>query len=80
MRTSDSTPAPDRSSAGGLDPAMHMVRVPTFLLSQEIGLGQVLKRISTALGARPCARCEERAARLDRWLRFVPAERRRRGP
>jgi hypothetical protein len=59
---------------GGPEPATHTIRVPRFLLSQEIGLGDIVKRITTSLGARPCAACEERAARLNGWLRFAPAE------
>jgi hypothetical protein len=75
MKTTDASRASDRGSADGTDPAMHTIRVPTFLLSHGVGLGEMLKRISTSLGAPPCARCDERAARLNRWLRFAPSER-----
>ena len=75
MRTTDADRATDKSPAGGTDRATHTIRVPAFLLRREIGLGEMVKRITTSLGARPCARCDERAARLDRWLRFAPAER-----
>ena len=48
------------------------VRLPGFLVDQETGLGDALKRITYAIGIKPCGGCEERAAALNRWLRFEP--------
>ena len=55
--------------------ARHHVRLPRFLVNEPVGLGQVVKRITRAAGVEPCAPCERRAARLDRWLRIEPPPR-----
>ena len=57
------------------EPAMderpqHLVRLPGFLIEQEIGLGDVIKRATSVIGIRPCAGCQKRAATLNRWMRF----------
>jgi hypothetical protein len=49
------------------DAARHRVRLPGFV-RDDIGLGDVLKRGTTALGIKPCGGCERRAAALNRWL------------
>jgi len=46
------------------------VRLPGFLVEEEIGLGDAIKRVTYAIGIKPCAGCERRAAALNRWLRF----------
>jgi hypothetical protein len=54
------------------------VRIPVpFEMSEEIGLGDAVKRLTTKVGLRPCAPCEERAATLNRYLVFTgrPADR-----
>jgi hypothetical protein len=48
----------------------HRVRLPGFLIEEEMGLGDALKRVTYALGIRPCGGCERRAASLNRWMRF----------
>lgn len=58
-------------------PTSHTVRLPRFLTSTPAGLGDILQRIAKASGLPPCAPCEERAARLNRWLRFAPLDRRK---
>ena len=50
----------------------HRVRLPGFLLEEEIGLGDVVKRVTYALGIEPCGGCEKRAAVLNRWMHFTP--------
>ena len=50
----------------------HRVRLPGFLVEEEVGLGDAIKRITYRLGVEPCAGCEQRAAKLNRWLRFSP--------
>ena len=49
----------------------HRVRLPGFLIEQEIGLGDVLKRTTYAIGIKPCAGCEKRASALNRWMIFT---------
>jgi hypothetical protein len=49
----------------------HRVRLPGFVPEQEIGLGDVVKRATYAMGFRRCGGCERRAATLNRWVRFT---------
>jgi hypothetical protein len=48
----------------------HRVRLPGFLIEDEVGLGDVVKRATSAVGITPCSGCEQRAERLNRWVRF----------
>lgn len=43
------------------------VPLPT---QHQVGLGDVIKRITSAFGAKPCKPCEKRAALLNRWVQF----------
>jgi hypothetical protein len=56
----------DRKQAGHLP---YRGRLPGFINDKDIGLGDVLKRVTSTFGIRPCAGCERRAAMLNR--RFV---------
>jgi len=49
-------------------PQPHRLNLPGFLLKYEIGLGDLIKRMTSALGIKPCVGCERRAATLNRWL------------
>ena len=46
----------------------HRVRLPGFIVEEEIGLGDVVKRATSYLGIRPCGGCQNRAAALNRWM------------
>ena len=65
--------APQRSGLHGA-PALaetsqpHRLRLPRFLVKHDIGLGDLIKRFTSALGIKPCVGCERRAAVLNRWL------------
>lgn len=48
----------------------HRVRLPGFVSDEDIGLGDVLKRATYAVGIKPCGGCERRAAALNRWMVF----------
>lgn len=48
----------------------YRVRLPRFISDEEIGLGDVIKRATSAVGIRPCGGCEHRAATLNRWMVF----------
>lgn len=50
----------------------HRIRLPRFIVHEGVGLGDAIKRGTTGLGVRPCGSCEERAARLNRWVGFGP--------
>jgi hypothetical protein len=57
--------------AGKSEHQPHRIRLPGFIKEEEIGLGDVIKRVTYAMGIRPCAGCEKRAAALNRWMRFT---------
>jgi hypothetical protein len=46
----------------------HSVRLPGFLIDREIGLGDLIKKTTYAMGIKPCTGCEKRAAALNRWM------------
>jgi len=48
----------------------HRVRLPGFVAEEEIGLGDLVKRATYAMGIKPCSGCEKRAAALNRWMVF----------
>jgi hypothetical protein len=75
MRPREFAGSGDERTPDASGPALHTIVLPTFLLDREVGLGQLLKRVTTSVGVRPCPLCEQRAARLDHWLRFVPGDR-----
>ena len=52
------------------DQPTHRVRLPGFLIEEEIGLGDLIKKTTYAMGIKPCSGCEKRAAVLNRWMTF----------
>ena len=58
------------------EPRPYRGRVPGFVSDEQIGLGDVIKRVTSTVGIRPCGGCERRAAALNR--RFVFTGRRAR--
>jgi hypothetical protein len=46
----------------------HVVRLPGFLIEEPIGLGDLIKRATYAMGIEACGGCEKRAAALNRWM------------
>jgi hypothetical protein len=48
----------------------HRLPIPGFITDEEVGLGDVVRRMTYAAGIKPCGGCEQRAARLNRWLSF----------
>ena len=49
----------------------YRIRLPGFIKEEEIGFGDVIKRVTYAIGIKPCTGCEKRAATLNRWIRFT---------
>lgn len=47
------------------------IQLPGFVNDDDVGLGDVIKQVTTAVGIRPCGECERRAAKLNRWLIFT---------
>jgi hypothetical protein len=48
----------------------YRMRLPGFLIEEEIGLGDAIKRATYAMGIKPCTGCEGRAAVMNRWMVF----------
>lgn len=46
------------------------VRLPRFLVPEPVGLGDVVKRVTSAVGVRLCGGCSQRAETLNRKLQF----------
>lgn len=47
------------------------IRLPGFITDEDIGLGDVIKRATSAVGIKPCGGCGRRAAALNRWVVFT---------
>jgi len=58
----------DHADESARDP--YRVRLPRAIADEDVGLGDVLKRATSAVGVKPCGGCERRAAALNRWLVF----------
>ena len=46
------------------------VRLPGFVRDEEVGLGDLVKQVTTSFGVRPCGGCDKRAETLNRWVRI----------
>jgi hypothetical protein len=63
--TKTAEPNPSRPNSGA-----YRVRLPGFIGELEVGLGDAIKRATTAVGIKPCGGCQRRAAALNRSLVF----------
>jgi hypothetical protein len=50
-----------------------------FKMSRSVGLGDVVKKATTAVGIKPCGGCQRRAATLNRAVVFEGRTTTRRG-
>lgn len=48
----------------------HRIRLPGFLVDDEIALGDAIKKMTYAMGFKACSGCEKRATALNRWIHF----------
>ena len=62
---------PDANRAPDPGRKPHRVRLPGFIADDEIGLGDAIKRVTYAVGIKPCGGCDKRAAALNRWMVFT---------
>ena len=54
----------------------YRMRLPRFILDEDIGLGDAIKRITYSAGISPtkdCG-CDRRASTLNRWITFSPRQ------
>ena len=52
-------------------PRPRTVRLPAFVSDEPVGLGDVIKRATSAAGLRPCGGCADRAAWLNSRVVFA---------
>jgi hypothetical protein len=52
-------------------PVKHRVRLPGFVSDEEIGLGNVVKKVTSTIGIKTCGGCQRRAEALNRWMSFT---------
>jgi len=52
-------------------PPRHRVHLPGFLIEEDIGLGDVIKKATATAGIKPCGGCSKRAATLNNWVGFT---------
>lgn len=67
LKTEQIPPATENKFA---EDSAFRVRLPGFLIKEEIGLGDAIKQVTYAMGVKPCAGCESRAIALNRWVRL----------
>jgi len=48
----------------------YRVRLPGFIADEDVGLGELIKRVTSAAGIKPCGGCQQRANTLNRWMVF----------
>lgn len=63
----------EQKSGGALDKderEPYRVRLPGFISEEDVGLGDVIKHATYAIGIKPCGGCDRRAAALNRWMVF----------
>lgn len=46
------------------------VRLPRFVVDEDVGLGDLVKKATYAVGITPCTGCERRTAVMNRWITF----------
>lgn len=61
----------EKASTSGSRNEPFRIRLPGFVRDEEIGLGDVVKRMTYTAGIRPCGGCEKRAAALNRRIVFT---------
>jgi hypothetical protein len=66
----NSNPGPDKNK-----PQAQRIRLPGFILEKDVGLGDIIKHATSALGIKPCGECQQRASALNNWIVFGPGKR-----
>lgn len=46
------------------------VTLPNFVSDEDIGLGDLVSRVTRSVVHRPCQGCERRSEKLNGWLQF----------
>ena len=56
--------------AVGSEPRPFRVRLPGFVSDEDVGLGDLVRRVTSSIGIKPCGACGRRAGALNRRLAF----------
>jgi hypothetical protein len=64
MKQREASISPEQGNSG----QPRRVRLPGFIVNEETGLGDMVKRTTSYLGIQPCGGCERRAAAMNRWI------------
>jgi hypothetical protein len=54
-----------------LQPRPRKVRLPGFIDDEQVGLGDVVQRVTYGIGIKPCGGCDRRATAMNRWMVFT---------
>jgi hypothetical protein len=65
----------EETESGEASGRPYRMRLPGFVNDEDVGLGDVVKRVSYAFGITPCGGCERRAMALNRWVVFTGRDR-----
>ena len=68
---SRTAPVTNTASPGHRAPPRFQVRLPRFMITRDVGLGDVVKKGTSSVGIQPCSACRKRARTLNRLLRFT---------
>ena len=49
----------------------YRVHLPGFITDEDAGLGDVIKRVTSTFGIKPCRGCEHRSTVLNSWFVFT---------
>jgi hypothetical protein len=49
----------------------YKIRLPDFIVEDEIGLGDAIKRVTSSIGIKPCGGCQQRASKLNNLIVFT---------
>ncbi len=60
----------DTENSGETEQSLLRVRVPGFVREDDVGLGDLIKSATAAIGIKPCGGCERRQRALNRWMSF----------
>ena len=63
---------PDDVDGGPQPERPFHLRLPGFMVDEEVGLGDVISHVTYAIGIKPCNGCKQRAAALNRRVVITP--------
>jgi len=70
MDKRDRNPSSETEHFPGEVPSKHNIRIPFLTDDTRIGLGDVIRKVTYAVGIKSCPGCQRRATRLNRWMSF----------